>query len=211
MFVAYSMKYFCIQLRVRKQLQNSTCKLTRVWGFQAINHVHSETLTQALSAPARAQMRAAVLEDAPELLSLLPDLASSLGEVRHRTAPLLAELRHSPDLTTTEGLSYLDAKHMLLLMYCMHILFYILLKLEGQPVKSHPVMQRLVAAKTYLEKLKGIDKRVKHQVDKLLAAAKAAHSSRGEAGDGMIFIRLWLISLNVLYVEHVLFPRVCSR
>ena len=141
---------------------------------------------QALSAPARDQMRTAVLEDAPELLSLLSDLTSSLGEVRHRTAPLLAELRRSPDLTTTEGLSYLDAKHMLLLMYCMHILFYILLKLEGQPVKAHPVMQRLVACKTYLEKIKGIDKRVKHQVDKLLAAAKAAHDSRGQYGDGAL-------------------------
>jgi U3 small nucleolar RNA-associated protein 3 len=154
--------------------------------LQALNHVHSETLAQSLSEPARAQMRAAVLDDAPELLSLLPDLVSSLGEVRHRTAPLLAELRHSPELTTKEGLSYLDAKHMLLLMYCMHILFYILLKLEGQPVKSHPVMLRLIAAKTYLEKLKGIDRRVKHQVDKLLAAAKAARENGGAAGEGMM-------------------------
>lgn len=148
--------------------------------------MRSETLAQSLSAPARAQMRAAVLADAPELLSLLPDLTRSLAEVRHRTAPLLTELRQSPDLTTAEGLSYLDAKHMLLLMYCMHILFYILLKLEGQPVKSHPVMQRLVACKTYLEKVKGIDKRVKSQVDKLLAAAKAAHESRGQDADGVL-------------------------
>lgn len=138
-------------------------------------------------------MRAAVLADAPELLSLLPDLVSSLGEVRHRTGPLLVELHQSPELATKEGLSYLDAKHMLLLMYCMHILFYILLKLEGQPVKSHPVMQRLVAGKTYLEKLKGIDKRVKHQVDKLLEAAKAARIVGGTAGYGMVLLLTWCI------------------
>lgn len=155
--------------------------------MQALKNVDSETVAKALTGPAQAQMRAAVLADAPELLALLPDLVSSLGEVRHRTAPLLAELRTSPDLATKDGLSYLDAKHMLLLMYCIHIVFYILLKLEGQPVKSHPVMQRLVAAKTYLEKLKAVDKRMKHQVDKLLAAAKAARTNAGQAGEGACY------------------------
>lgn len=128
-------------------------------------------------------MRAAVLADAPELLALLPDLSSSLAAVRQRTAPLLAELRATPDLATREGMSYLDAKHMLLMLYSIHILFYILLKLEGQPVRDHPVMQRLLAAKTYLEKLKGLDKRLQHQVEKLLRAAKVA-AAGGGAGEG---------------------------
>lgn len=146
--------------------------------------MHSEAVTRHLSGADEERLQAAVLADAPELLTLLPDLSSSLAEVRKRTGPLLHELHSSPDLVTRDGMSYLDAKHMLLLMYSIHILFYILLKLEGQPVRDHPVMQRLVAAKTYLEKLKGVDKRLKHQVEKLLRAAKAAAAAGSAGGSG---------------------------
>lgn len=145
--------------------------------------VHSEAVARDLPGASDETLRAAVLADAPELLALLPDLTSSLADVRKRTAPLLAELRATPDLVTRDGMSYLDAKHLLLLMYSIHILFYILLKLDGQPVREHPVMQRLLAAKTYLEKLKGLDKRLRHQVEKLLRAAKVAAAAGGAAGE----------------------------
>lgn len=44
-----------------------------------------------------------------------------------------------------QGLSYLEAKHLMMLQYCAHIIFYILLKAEGRPVRDHPVMQRCAA------------------------------------------------------------------
>lgn len=55
--------------------------------------------------------------------------------------PLLSELRDG-GLATSEGLSYLEAKHLLLLSYCSHIVFYLLLKAEGRPVRDHPVITR---------------------------------------------------------------------
>lgn len=54
------------------------------------------------------------------------------------------------ELATAEGLSYLEAKHLLLLSYCIHIVFYILLKAEGAPVRTHPVIGRLLQLRTYL-------------------------------------------------------------
>lgn len=53
-------------------------------------------------------------------------------------------------LATAEGLSYLEAKHLLLLSYCTHIVFYVLLKAEGAPVTTHPVIARLLQLRTYL-------------------------------------------------------------
>ena len=54
------------------------------------------------------------------------------------------------ELATAEGVSYLEAKHLLLLHYCAAIAFYLLLKAEGRPVQAHPVIQRLVEARAYL-------------------------------------------------------------
>lgn len=66
-------------------------------------------------------------------------------QVRHRVGPLLSEVR-SGNLATSEGVSYLEAKHLLLLQYCTSIVFYLMLKAEGRPVKDHPVIARCAAA-----------------------------------------------------------------
>ncbi len=53
-------------------------------------------------------------------------------------------------LATAEGVSYLEAKNLLLLSYCTHIVFYLLLKAEGRPVRTHPVIGRLLQIRAYL-------------------------------------------------------------
>eukprot|EP00955_Chlamydomonas_euryale_P055844 356232-Chlamydomonas_euryale.AAC.16 len=50
-----------------------------------------------------------------------------------------------------------------ILQYCTHIVFYILLKAEGRPVKDHPVITRLVELRAYMEKIRPIDKRLQYQ------------------------------------------------
>lgn len=60
-----------------------------------------------------------------------------------RTAPLRLQVRQG-QLATAEGVSYLEAKHLLLLHYCIALVFYLLLKAEGRPVRDHPVIARLV-------------------------------------------------------------------
>jgi U3 small nucleolar RNA-associated protein 3 len=128
----------------------------------------------ALSA---AQRAAAVAHDAPELAALAEELRATLDEVRGRAAPLLAAVR-SGEFASGEGISYLEAKHLLLLSYCVNIVFYVLLKAEGRSVRDHPVVLRLVEARAFLEKARPIDKKLAYQLDKLLRLAAA-----GEAGD----------------------------
>jgi U3 small nucleolar RNA-associated protein 3 len=121
---------------------------------------------------------AAVRQDALELSALVAELRSTLGEVRGRLGPLLREVR-SGELATAEGVSYLEAKHTLLVHYAASIVFYLLLKAEGRPVRDHPVIKRLVEVRAYLEKVRPIDKRLQYQIEKLLAAA---HRAQGENG-----------------------------
>lgn len=62
-------------------------------------------------------------------------------QVRNRVGPLLQEVKEG-GLQTADGLSYLEAKHLLLLQYCMCIVVYLMLKAEGHSVKDHPVITR---------------------------------------------------------------------
>ena len=118
-----------------------------------------------------ADLRAsAIRQDALELKSLLGELRTSLSEIRSRLAPLLAELR-AGKLGTQQGVSYLEAKHVLLMHYVANLVFYLLLKAEGKSVKEHPVIARLIEIRGYLEKARVIDKKLKYQIEKLLMAA----------------------------------------
>ena len=120
-----------------------------------------------------------VASDAPELIALTKELTKNLDEVRASVEPVVAAAR-AGEYATAEGISYLDAKHLLMLSYCINIVFYLLLKAEGKPVRDHPVVLRLVEIRTYLEKLRPIDRKLQYQIDKLLKMADEGAA----AGDG---------------------------
>ncbi len=85
---------------------------------------------------------------------------------------IVAQVREGK-LATAEGVSYLETKNLLLLQYCMHLMFYLLLKSEGKPVKQHPVIARLVEIRAYMEKIRPIDKKLHYQIEKLLTSKRA--------------------------------------
>ena len=134
----------------------------------------------ALSAEERDALAA---QDAPELAALLGELQESMSEVRNVVQPLLKQVREG-GLVTERGLSFLEAKHLLLLAYCGHIVHYLLVKAEGGTIQGHPVVAQLVQLRAYLEKVKPIDKKLQHQVERLLRASGAGPDSGADAGEG---------------------------
>uniref|UniRef100_A0A7S0GNB6 Sas10 C-terminal domain-containing protein n=1 Tax=Micromonas pusilla TaxID=38833 RepID=A0A7S0GNB6_MICPS len=124
----------------------------------------------------------AVASDAPELIALTKELTKTLDEITQSVEPVIAAAR-AGELATAEGISYLDAKHLLMLSYCINIVFYLLLKSEGRSVRDHPVVLRLVEIRAYLEKLRPIDKKLKYQIDKLLKMADGPRNEKG-LGEG---------------------------
>jgi len=121
-----------------------------------------------------------VVSDAPELLGVLEELASRVGEVKRTLEPVLAAVREG-GLPTTGGVAYLEVRQQLLLTYVSHLAFYLMLKAQGQSLSSHPVMSRLVRIRTMIEKAKPLDAKLKFQLDRVLRAADLAEGESSGA------------------------------
>ncbi|XP_051051665.1 neuroguidin isoform X2 [Phodopus roborovskii] len=73
--------------------------------------------------------------------------------------------------STEKGLSFLEVKDQLLLMYLMDLSHLILDKASGGSLQGHPAVLRLVEIRTVLEKLRPLDQKLKYQIDKLVKTA----------------------------------------
>merc|ERR1711939_612414 len=87
---------------------------------------------------------------------------------REKIMPLLDMLRKDRH-ATDEGVTYLEVKQQLLLSYCINAIYFMLLKADGSiSVKNHPVMKQLFQLRTIMEKIRPLDKRLQHQMDRLV-------------------------------------------
>ena len=102
-------------------------------------------------------------DEAEEVRALVEELQKTLAEVETNVEPIVKSAKRGEYLTE-EGISYLDTKYMLLLSYCVNLTFYLLMKSEGKSIKDHPVVMRLVEIRSYIEKLRPIDKKLHYQV-----------------------------------------------
>ena len=129
----------------------------------------------------------AVLEaESAEVRAVLTQFQQQVAEVRSQLEEMHAQVEggHRP---TSGGVSYLELKLQLLLSYCTHLSFYLLLKAEGQPVKGHPVIEKLVEARTYMEKLRPMDVKLKYQMDKLLKTGLEGPEGSAGSSDALNF------------------------
>ncbi len=102
-------------------------------------------------------------DEAEEVRALVEELQKMLAEVETNVEPLVQSAKRGEYLTE-EGISYLDTKYILLLSYCLNLVFYLLMKAEGKSIKDHPVVMRLVEIRSYIDKLRPIDKKLQYQV-----------------------------------------------
>ncbi|VVA90349.1 unnamed protein product [Arabis nemorensis] len=123
--------------------------------------------------------------EAPQLASVLREMKEGLDGVRSKVEALTAKVK-ADSFLTADGMSYLEAKHLLLLSYCQCIVYYLLRKAKGFSIDGHPVVRSLVEIRLFLEKIRPIDKKLQYQIQKLTTAggsvAEQAHSEGKELG-----------------------------
>ena len=157
----------------------------------------------------REEQLAAIERDAPELSDLLSELKTSLEEVKGVVQPALDSIREARGqkgkkgggkgneiaevlrtASQRQGLSFIESKYTLMLSYCCHIVFYLLMKSEGRSVRDHPLLTRLVELRAYLEKIRPIEKKMNYQVQKLVAqATRRDDGASADAGEDPLKFR----------------------
>lgn len=105
-------------------------------------------------------------KEAPQLAALLKEMKSVLDTVRSKVQALTARVKAN-DFPTADGISYLEAKHLLLLNYCQSLVYYTLRKAKGLSIEKHPVVRSLIEIRLFLEKIRPIDKKMEYQIQKL--------------------------------------------
>ncbi|KAG6775950.1 hypothetical protein POTOM_019452 [Populus tomentosa] len=112
-------------------------------------------------------------KEAPQLATMLKEIKEGLDIVRNKVQALTAKVKTN-NFPTTEGISYLEAKHLLLLSYCQSLVFYLIRKAKGLSIEKHPVVRSLVEIRLFLEKIRMIDKKLEYQIQKLIRDAGSA-------------------------------------
>ncbi|XP_044500698.1 something about silencing protein 10 isoform X2 [Mangifera indica] len=126
-----------------------------------------EEVKKDLNALSREEQMDVVYSSAPELVGLLSELNDALAQLDNKVNPLLRKVKEQ-EIKLEGGVHYLEVKQLLLLAYCQAITFYLLLKSEGQPVRDHPVIARLVGIKGLLDKTKKLDANLPSEFDEIL-------------------------------------------
>lgn len=114
--------------------------------------------------------------EAPQLAAALKEMKEGLDTVKAKVQALTAKVKAS-QFPTAEGISYLEAKHLLLLSYCQSLVYYLLRKAKGLSIDGHPVVRSLVEIRLFLEKIRPIDKKLQYQIQKLTTIGRGAAES----------------------------------
>ncbi|KAK6912269.1 Sas10/Utp3/C1D [Dillenia turbinata] len=114
-----------------------------------------------------------VTKEAPQLVALLKEMEEGLEIVRSKVQALTTKVKEN-QLPTTDGISFLESKHLLLLSYCQLLVYYLLRKAKGFLIGGHPVVRSLVETRLFLEKSRPVEDKLQYQIQKLLRVAGSA-------------------------------------
>lgn len=78
---------------------------------------------------------------------------------------------NSGEISTSQGLSFLEMKYNMLLSYLIDLTSIILTKNVGKKIEGNSCIDRLVEIRTVLEKIKPIENKLKYQIDKLVKSS----------------------------------------
>lgn len=109
-------------------------------------------------------------KDLPQALVLLNEMNNSAQHVATLVDNMIQKVRKG-ELTTDQGLSFLEMKYNMLLSYLINLTYVVLRKCSGEKIEGDPCIDRLVEIRTVLEKIKPINNKLKYQIDKLVKTA----------------------------------------
>lgn len=98
-----------------------------------------------------------------ELKDQVSDLKGRILPVKEFISKIAATHQVQDDVV-----DYLETKQQLLLSYCVNVLFYLYMKAQGKSVANHPVMKQLLKLRYVMEKMRPLDGKLKHQIDRLV-------------------------------------------
>ncbi|ORC89737.1 U3 small nucleolar RNA-associated protein 3 [Trypanosoma theileri] len=137
-----------------------------------------EAVERDYAALSSSERMAIVQKESPEMIKMLEEMKQYLAEVKELAKPL-QELLFQRRLSDADRnlVQFLETKVQLMLSYCMHVTFYLLLKTEGKKVAGHPVIDNLVEIRVYLEKLFPLEEKLQYSLNRLLSGktTSAAH------------------------------------
>nr|CAG4651473.1 EOG090X0IJO [Simocephalus serrulatus]SVE94612.1 EOG090X0IJO [Simocephalus serrulatus] len=110
--------------------------------------------------------------DLPVAVSNLNDIKTIVNQVNQMVRNVINRVQNK-ELPTAQGMSFLDVKNQLLLKYLMNLNCVILKKVSGEPINGSPSIERLVEIRTYLERMRPVEHKLRYQIEKLLKIATA--------------------------------------
>ncbi|ORX83475.1 hypothetical protein BCR32DRAFT_266946 [Anaeromyces robustus] len=111
-----------------------------------------------------------------KFLSYLKDFKEKIIEVKSKLKPLEKKIEDE-NFELSKGISFLDVKYNVMLSYIINLSYYFMLKLDGQKIENHPVIEQLIKERTILEKMKPLELKLKYQIDKLVKMANGSIST----------------------------------
>ncbi|CCD17207.1 unnamed protein product [Trypanosoma congolense IL3000] len=134
-----------------------------------------EAVERDYAALTSSERLAIVQKESPEMIKMLDEMKQYLVEVKELARPL-QELLFKKRLSGADKnlVQFLETKVQLMLSYCMHVTFYLLLKAEGKKVADHPVIDNLVEIRVYLEKLLQLEEKLQYSLNRLLSGKYTA-------------------------------------
>ncbi|PNF17839.1 Neuroguidin [Cryptotermes secundus] len=111
-----------------------------------------------------------ISRDLPQAFQLLREMNESVQQVTQLVDNMLARVKRG-EVSTDKGLSFLEMKYHMLLSYLINLTYVVLRKCSGKMIEGDPAIDHLVEIRTVLEKMRPIDHKLKHQIDKLVKTA----------------------------------------
>lgn len=111
-----------------------------------------------------------VSRDLSAATTLIGTLHQQVTAVTTHVQSLIQKIRNGM-YPTEKGLSFLELKDQLLVMYMQDLTYLTMEKIHGRSLKDNPAIMRLVEMRTVLEKMRPVDQKLKYQIDKLMRAA----------------------------------------